>query len=433
MKYYLAIDLGATSGRHIVGYTENNEIVLKEIHRFKTSMDDSPQGLVWDFNRIFAEIKIGIKKAFKLYPGIISLAIDSWGVDYVLMNGNKPIMPFYAYRNERNIVASEMVEKIIPFRDLYKMTGVQFASYNTIYQLFSDKMFGRLQYATDYLMVPNYFTYLLTGVMSHEYTNESTTGLLNPLTGQYLTSLIDRLEFPKELFNSKILSAGDCVGDLLPEVQKEVGGNCKVVLCATHDTASAFESTEVDEESIFISSGTWSLLGVKIARPIISDETMKANFTNEGGVGYIRFLKNIPGMWIANRLKAETKLTQEFIDENIDKVNYKVCFDINDNSLVAPQSMKGALLTLLEKNSPQNDLELFASIYRSMAASYKTAIDSLENITKKKYKKIVIVGGGAKNKYLNQLVEEYTKKTVVPKPIEATALGNIQIQMKANQ
>ncbi len=433
MKYYLAIDLGATSGRHIVGHTENNEIVLKEIHRFRTSMDDSPQGLVWDFNRIFAEIKIGIKKAFKLYPGIISLAIDSWGVDYVLMNGNKPIMPFYAYRNERNNVASEMVEKIIPFRDLYKMTGVQFASYNTIYQLFSDKMLGRLQYATDYLMVPNYFTYLLTGVKSHEYTNESTTGLLNPLTGQYLTSLIDRLEFPKELFNSKILSAGDCVGNLLPEVQKEVGGNCKVVLCATHDTASAFESTEVDEESIFISSGTWSLLGVKIAKPIISDETMKANFTNEGGVGYIRFLKNIPGMWIANRLKSETKLTQEFIDENIDKVNYKVCFDINDNSLVAPQSMKGALLTLLEKNSPQNDLELFASIYRSMAASYKTAIESLENITKKKYKKIVIVGGGAKNKYLNQLVEEYTKKTVVPKPIEATALGNIQIQMKANK
>ena len=433
MEYYLAIDLGATSGRHIVGYTENNEIVLKEIHRFRTSMDDSPQGLVWDFNRIFAEIKTGIKKAFKLYPDIISLAIDSWGVDYVLMNGNKPIMPFYAYRNERNIVASEMVEKIIPFRDLYKMTGVQFASYNTIYQLFSDKMLGRLQYATDYLMVPNYFAYLLTGVKSHEYTNESTTGLLNPLTGQYLTSLIDRLEFPKELFNSKILSAGDCVGNLLPEVQKEVGGNCKVVLCATHDTASAFESTEVDEESIFISSGTWSLLGVKIAKPIISDETMKANFTNEGGVGYIRFLKNIPGMWIANRLKSETKLTQEFIDGNIDKVNYKVCFDINDNSLVAPQSMKDALLTLLEKNKPQNDLELFASIYRSMATSYKTAIESLENITKKKYKKIVIVGGGAKNKYLNQLVEEYTKKTVVPKPIEATALGNIQIQMKANK
>ena len=431
-KYYLAIDLGASSGRHIIGYVKNNEIVLKEIYRFKTSMEESIDGLVWDFNRIFCEVKNGIKKAFKRYPNIVSLAIDAWGVDYVLMNGDNPIPPFYAYRNERNIIASKKVDKIIPFNELYKMTGVQFASYNTIYQLFSDKMLGRIQYATNYLMVPNYLVYLLTGVKTHEYTNESTTGLLNPLTGKYLFSLIYRLELPDSLFNSKISFAGDYVGELLPEIQKEVNGNCKVVLCASHDTASAFESIDIDDESIFISSGTWSLLGVKSSKPIISEKTMEANYTNEGGVGYIRFLKNIPGMWIANRLKAETKITQEFIDKNIDITSYKVSFDINDNSLTAPKSMKKALLSLLEKCPPRSDLELFASIYRSMAISYKNAIESLENITHKKYKKIVIVGGGAKNEHLNQMVEEYTKKEVVPRPIEATALGNIKIQMKAN-
>jgi rhamnulokinase len=432
-KYYLAIDLGASSGRHIIGYVKNNEIVLKEIYRFKTSMEESIDGFVWDFNRIFCEVKNGIKKAFKRYPNIVSLAIDAWGVDYVLMNGDNPISPFYAYRNERNIIASKQVDKIVPFNELYKMTGVQFASYNTIYQLFSDKMLGRLQYATDYLMVPNYLVYLLTGVKTHEYTNESTTGLLSPLTGKYLPSLIERLELPDSLFGSKISFAGDYVGELLPEIQKEVNGNCKVMLCASHDTASAFESIDIDDESIFISSGTWSLLGVKSSKPIISEKTMEANYTNEGGVGYIRFLKNIPGMWIANRLKAETKLTQEFIDKNIDITSYKVSFDINDNSLTAPKSMKKALLSLLEKCPPRSDLELFASIYRSMAISYKNAIESLENITHKKYKKIVIVGGGAKNNYLNRLVEEYTKKEVIPKPIEATALGNIKIQMKANE
>ena len=432
-KYYLAIDIGASSGRHIIGYVKNNEIVLKEIYRFKTLMEESIDGLVWDYNRIFNEVKNGIKEAFKRYPKIVSLAIDAWGVDYVLLNDDKPIAPFYAYRNERNILASEKVNKIIPFGELYKMTGVQFASYNTIYQLYSDKMLGRLQYATDYLMVPNYLVYLLTGVKTHEYTNESTTGLLNPLTGKYLSSLIYRLGLPDSLFNSKISFAGDYVGELLPEIQKEVNGNCKVILCASHDTACAFESIDIDDKSIFISSGTWSLLGVKSSKPIISEKSMEANYTNEGGVGYIRFLKNIPGMWISNRLKRETKLTQEFIDQNIDKTSYMVSFDINDNSLTAPKSMKKALLNLLEKCPPRSDLELFASIYRSMAISYKNAIESLENITHRKYKKIVIVGGGAKNIYLNRLVEEYTKKEVVPKPIEATALGNIKIQMKANE
>ena len=429
-KYYLAIDLGASSGRHIIGYKKNNEIVLKELYRFKTTMEESVDGLVWDFNRIFFEIKKGIKKAFKEYPQIESLSIDTWGVDYVLMNGNEEIRPFYAYRNKRNVLASKQVEKAIPFEELYKLTGIQFANFNTIYQLFADKMAHRLLNATDYLMVPSYFIYKLTGVKTHEYTDESTGALLNPYTGKYINSVINGLGLPKKLFKD-ISYPGDYVGELLPEIQREVKGNCKVVLCASHDTASAFEAVDIDDKSVLISSGTWSLLGIKSKEPIISEKSLKANYTNEGGVGYIRFLKNIMGMWINNKARLDSKLTQEYIDKHINDVDYKVTFDVNHPSLLAPDNMKTAILNLLSKCPPINDLELFASIYRSMAESYKLAIEELEDITNKQFDKVVIIGGGAKNKYLNKLVEEFTGKKVIAMPIEATALGNIKIQMKA--
>lgn len=429
---YLAIDLGASSGRHIVGYKKGNRIVLKEVYRFKTLMDDSPDGLVWDLKRIFSDITFGIKNAFKLYPNIVSLSIDTWGVDYVLMNNSKEIPPFYAYRNTRNLVSNEIVNKIVPFEELYKLTGIQSAPFNTIYQLYADKRAGRLNEATDYLMIPSYFTYKLTGKKTHEYTNESTGSLLNPKSGGYLYPLIDALELPRSLFG-KLSYPGEYVGELLPCIRKLVNGNCKVYLCASHDTASAFEAVDIDNKTVLISSGTWSLLGIKSDHPIISEESMKANYTNEGGVGYIRFLKNIMGMWIANQLKIETNLTQEFIDKNIDGVHYKVTFDVNDKTLLSPTSMKKAVIKLLEKCPPQNNLELFSSVYRSMAKSYKDAIDELETITGNKIEKIMIIGGGAKNKYLNKLVEEYTGKQVIAKPIEATALGNIKMQMKASK
>lgn len=429
---YLAIDLGASSGRHIVGYKKGNRIVLKEVYRFKTLMDDSPDGLVWDLKRIFSDIKFGIKNAFKLYPNIVSLSIDTWGVDYVLMNNSKEIPPFYAYRNTRNLISNEIVNKIVPFEELYKLTGIQSAPFNTIYQLYADKRAGRLNEATDYLMIPSYFTYKLTGKKTHEYTNESTSSLLNPKSGGYLYPLIDALELPRSLFG-KMSYPGEYVGELLPSIRKIVNGNCKVYLCASHDTASAFEAVDIDNKTVLISSGTWSLLGIKSDHPIISEESMKANYTNEGGVGYIRFLKNIMGMWIANQLKIETNLTQEFVDKNIDGVHYKVTFDVNDKTLLSPTSMKKAVVKLLEKCPPQNNLELFSSVYRSMAKSYKDAIDELETITGNKIEKIMIIGGGAKNKYLNKLVEEYTGKQVIAKPIEATALGNIKMQMKASK
>ena len=432
MKNFLAIDLGASSGRHVIGYQENGEIVLKEIHRFKTLMDDSSDGLVWNIPRIFNEIKLGIKKAFKLYKNIESLSIDTWGVDYVLMNGDKEITPYYAYRNERCSRSAEKVHQIIPFEEIYRKTGIQFAAFNTLYQLFDDKEQGRLDNATDYLMLPSYFSYKLTGVKTHEYTDESTGALLNAQTKQYDFELIDKLGLPRKLFK-EISQPGDAVGELLPEIQKEVGGNTKVILCASHDTGSAFEAVSIDDESIILSSGTWSLLGIKSKEPIVNDVSLHANYTNEGGVGYIRFLKNIMGMYLANRVKAEVGLEYKFIDSVIFNSTYKEIFDVNDPSLNAPKNMKEAILALLKDNPPKCDIDLFASINHSQAYCYKKAIEGLEAITGKKYKKIYIVGGGAKNIYLNNLVRDYTGLKVIPMPIEATAYGNILVQMKASK
>ena len=432
MKYFLAIDLGASSGRHVIGYQKGDEVVLEEIHRFITGMDDTSDGMTWNIPRIFNEIKIGIKKAFEKYPVIESLSIDTWGVDYVLMNNDKEIEPYYADRNTRVNEAVKKLHEKVPFEKLYNVTGIQFASFNTIYQLYDDLNKGRLTDATDYLMLPSYFTYKLTGVKTHEYTEESTGAFIDPVTKDYCYEILDELGLPRKLFK-KISLPGTYVGDLKDEIASEVGGNTKVILCASHDTGSAFESVEVEDDSIILSSGTWSLLGIKSKDAIISEKSYKANYTNEGGVGYVRVLKNIMGMWLVNQLRNQIDITFDYLAEALPNSTYTETFDVNDESLLSPKDMKAAILSLLKHNPPKNDVDLFASIYHSLALCYKDAIIELEGITNKTYKKIYVLGGGAKNKYLNNLIAQYTSKEVVAKPIEATCLGNLKIQMKASE
>lgn len=432
MKYYLAIDLGATSGRHVVGHFEGKEIVLDEIYRFKTGMKDSLDGKVWDISLFFQEIKKGIKLAFSKYKSIESLAIDTWGVDYVLLKGDQEIPPFYSYRNKRNIKASNDLHKITPFSEIYMQNGIQFANFNTIYQLYDDLKNNRLDSATDYLMLPSYFTYKLTGIKSHEYTEESTTSLLNANTRDYNFSLLSKIGFPKRLF-SKISLPGTIVGKLLPEIANEVGGQTNVILCASHDTASAFESIDNPNDSIIISSGTWSLLGVKLDKPLTNLKSLEANFTNEGGIGYIRYLKNIMGMWIVNQISEQENFSFKEMDSKLEQSHYQEIFDVNDQSLLSPKNMKNAVISLLKNKKPKNDIDLFNSIYHSLAYSYNKAIIELESLVNKNYKTIYIVGGGAKNKYLNRLVEQYTGKQVIALPIEATCIGNIKVQRNAGR
>ena len=273
MKYYLAVDIGASSGRHIVGWKEDGKIITREIYRFPNGMIESSGHLIWDIEKMLAHVKKGIDIALDQYE-ISSLSIDTWGVDYVLMKDDREVLPCYAYRDTRTDSAISEVHDIIPFNELYEKTGIQLQTFNTIYQLYADKIAGRLEGVTDFLMMPEYLLYKLCGVKSHEYTNATTTGLVDARTGQYNKEIISRLGLPSGLF--KFLQ--------MPGTKLGTYKGIQCVLCATHDTASAVDGIPMEGREIYISSGTWSLLGVKLNHPVTNMNSMSSNFTNEGGV-----------------------------------------------------------------------------------------------------------------------------------------------------
>lgn len=429
-KYYLAIDLGASSGRHIIGWKENGEIKTKEIYRFENHMDNENGHLVWDTERLFSEIKSGIKVAFSQYKNIESLAIDTWGVDYVLIKDGKGVSPCYAYRDSRTANAIQEINSIIPFEKLYKRTGIQFQAFNTIYQLYADKTANRLEGVSTFLMMPEYFNYLLTGVAMKEYTNATTTGLVNCKTKKFDTDVIGSLGLPEQIFSS-LHEAGTIVGKLKDDVATEVGGQTVVKLCPSHDTASAFYAVDNEKESALISSGTWAILGAKIEEANVSDEAVKCNFSNEGGVGNFRFLKNITGMWINVCLK---KIFGKSFDEMTAlaaESKFDGVFDVNDKEFSLPEKMDEKIARWFSDRNlevPKTEGDLYRSAYRSMAMGYKKAVDELEKCENRSFDKIYIVGGGANNKLVNEFTREFTQKEIVAMPIEATAIGNIKSQ-----
>lgn len=437
MKYYLAIDIGASSGRHIVGYKEDGEIKTKEVYRFPNGMDNANGSLVWNTERLFAEIKRGIKLAHEKFGKIESLSIDTWGVDYVLLSEDKEILPVYAYRDARMDAVIDEVHNIVPYETLYQRCGISFEKFNTVYQLYADKVAARLDTATDFLMLPEYFMYKLTGVKKKEFADATTTGLVSAKTREFDTEIWSKLGFPERLIKP-LSMPGEAVGYLKPEIAEEVGGNPLVVLCPTHDTASAVEAIDMEENAPYISSGTWSLLGVK-TESVISDEGSRlAGYSNEGGVGYNRYQKNITGLWIVQCLKKELCPDKDFgtIAQEASKSDYNEYFNPNDDVFSAPESMKAAIdgyLSERGKPLPKTEADYFNSAYVSLAYGYKTAIEDLEKNTGKTYAYIYIVGGGAKNVYLNELTEKITGKRVVALPIEATAIGNLKTQMKREE
>ena len=430
MSYYLAIDIGASSGRHIVGWKEDGVLQTKEVYRFPNGVQEQDGHLVWDTQSLFASIVAGIAEAFKQYPQIESLSIDTWGVDYVLLNGDQEIYPVYAYRDARTEAVIPKVHEKVPFTTLYSHTGCQFQPFNSIYQIYDDLLQGRLDHATDMLMMPEYLMYKLCGVKAREYTNATTMGMIDAATGEYDQYIIDALGYPKHLF-PKLSQPGTVLGDLKPEIAAQVGGNCKVVLCATHDTGSAVVGIPMDGNEPYISSGTWSLLGVKTPKPITDAGSEKANYSNEGGVGYNRYQKNIMGMWLVNNLQKELCPETPFpeIVKLAEESDCSVLVDANAQEFLAPKSMKEAF-DQATGNALVSIGDYFSCAYRSLALSYRQAIEELEANTGKHYSQLYIVGGGAKNKFLNRLTEEATGKQVVALPIEATALGNLIIQME---
>ncbi len=425
---YLAIDIGASSGRHIVGWIDNGEIRTEEVYRFGNGVVSENGHLVWDMDALSKEVVEGIKIALEKHQSLKSLSIDTWGVDYVLMCGDEPIYPVYSYRDDRTKSVIDKVHERVSFEELYTRTGIQFQPFNTIYQLYDDMLKGRLDKATDFLMIPEYLSFILTGVKTHEYTNATTTGLVNALTRQYDEEIVGKLGLPNALF-SKIDTSPYQIGKLKSEIAQYAGGQLEVVMCASHDTGSAVCGIDMEDNEIYLSSGTWSLLGVKLDRAITNKKSLDANYSNEGGVGYIRYLKNIMGMWIVNNLKAELAKDESFdyIKQVARDSNFDEIVDVTSNDFLAPKSMKEAFDSNL-KVMPQSVGDYFKCAFLSLAHGYKKAIDELSKITGKQYHELYIVGGGAKNEYLNEIIESVCNINVVALPIEATAIGNLKLQ-----
>lgn len=422
IHYGLAIDIGASSGRHIVGWLEDGKIQTREVYRFPNGVTEQDGHLIWDVDALLYHVKAGIAEAKKQYD-IGSLSIDTWGVDYVLMKGDEEVLPVYAYRDSRTEAVIPKVHEVIPFSELYRRTGCQFQPFNTVYQLYADKLAGRLKGVTDFLMIPEYLMYKLCGVKAKEFTSATTMGLVNADTLEIDREIVNRLGLPAHLF-PKLQQPGTVIGEY---------GGISVMLCATHDTGSAVEGIPMEGEALYLSSGTWSLLGVKTPKPLTDAGSRNANYSNEGGVGYNRYQKNIMGMWLVNELRRELCPDRDFsgIVQEAEKCTFDKTVDADAQAFLAPRSMKAAFDDAL--GVPIREADYFRCAYRSLALSYAKAIRELEENTGKAYERLYIVGGGAKNAFLNRLTEEATGKQVVALPIEATALGNLKIQLEENQ
>ena len=431
MTYHLAIDIGASSGRHILGYIEGGKLVLEEIHRFENYITDKNGTLVWDIEHLVHEVKAGIAKCKTVGKLPDTVAIDTWGVDYVLLDENKEeILPAVSYRDSRTFAAMDEVTALIPQEELYARTGIQKQNYNTLYQLYCDKKSGKLDKAKHLLMMPSYLSFKLTGVIKNEYTDASTTNLVNAETKTWDCEILDKLGMDKDIFSELSLPCTE-VGSFTEEVKREIGFDSKVVFCPSHDTASAVAACSIGDNGVYISSGTWSLIGTENLDPVLSKEALEANFANEGGINYrFRFLKNIMGMWLFQNVRKN--LNKKFsYDDMMNMAMQSGKFeeiDTNASDFLAPENMIEAIRNYLKNDSLRIEV-VINTIYHSLAKSYANAVKEIEKISGKTIDTINIVGGGSKDKYLNELTKQYIGKRVLAGPVEATATGNIISQM----
>lgn len=438
-KYYLAIDMGASSGRHILAHMENGKIVLEEIWRFENGMKQKNGHLCWDIDSLFKNIVLGLKKCKEIGKIPSSMGIDTWAVDFVLLDQQRNLLTDpVGYRDSRTEGMDAKVYELISPEELYARTGIQKQMFNTIYQLMAIKCENpeALDKADVMLMLPEYFNFKLTGKIVADYTNASSTNLLDAEKKNWDFDLIEKLGYPKKVFQ-EIHMPGCSVGHFLPEIQEEVGFDCEVVLPATHDTGSAVVSVpSTSDDTLYISSGTWSLMGVERMTPDCRPVSQKANFTNEGGYeGRYRYLKNIMGLWMIQSVRHELKDAYSFAqlcDMAAKNTDFPSRVDVNDQSFLAPENMTQAIKDYCENSGqkvPESVGELAAVIYQSLAESYRDTVKEIESLTGKTYDAINIVGGGSNADYLNQLTATASGKTVYAGPGEATAIGNILVQM----
>ncbi len=453
-NYYLAIDMGASSGRHILGSYEDGKLHLEEVYRFDNVQKTVNGHDCWDTEHLWNSILEGLKVCKALGKIPKSVGIDTWGVDFVLVTEDGQVIGDpVAYRDERTAGMDVEVEKTISFRQLYGRTGIQKASFNTIYQLMALKKEHpeQLQQADRLLFTPDYYNYKLTGIMANEYTIASTSGLLRAEDKTWDLELIGMLGLPEKIFRP-LAMPGTVLGGFTREVQDMVGFNAQVVLPATHDTGSAFLAIPaVDEQAVYISSGTWSLLGVENPMPITTAQSHDENFSNEGGAwGRYRYLKNIMGLWMIQSVRRELNGVayvqgkqlrtesakkwsfQELIREAQKEQDFGSTVDVNKDRFLSPESMMEAIRAECAQTGqdvPENVGQIMQCIYNSLALCYRDAIRGLEKITGRQFTSINIVGGGCQDQYLNEMTRRYTGLPVYAGPVEGTAIGNLIVQM----
>ena len=454
---HLAVDIGASSGRHIVGWTENGQIRLREIYRFENGVRRVNGHLCWDLEGLRESVIEGIAECGRQGFAPSTMGIDTWAVDFVLLDKDGKILgDTVAYRDERTdpVRAKLEADGILQFGEHYRRTGIQYQKFNTIYQLraLQEEHPEYFEQAQDFLMIPDYLHYCLTGVKANEYTNATTTSLVEAATGKWDSELLARLGLPERIFR-EIVMPGTVLGRFTEEMQARTGLNPEVVVPATHDTGSAFLAVPAkDENAVFLSSGTWSLVGVENRAPITTPESCAANFTNEGGYEFrYRYLKNIMGLWmiqsVRRNIEAERRQLAErgelpagmevkpsfpeLIAAAESEADFRAVLDVDDDRFLAPDNMMEEIRKACADNGlpvPQTTGQVMQCIYQSLADDYRRTIETLSGLTGKKYTSLNIVGGGCQDMLLNRMTAKATGLPVYAGPVEGTALGNLIVQ-----
>ena len=438
MKVCIAVDIGASSGRLIAGYLQDKILKTQEIYRFKNGFQEQNGHFVWDLEHLFNEIVNGLKVAKQKDLEPISLGIDTWAVDYVLLDkDDKLTAPAYAYRDSRINGVDKELYKIISAQDLYKRNGIQKLAFNTIYQLYEQKLHDpkALESAESFLMIPDYLNFKLTGIKKNEYTNATTSQLVSPITENWDYELISKLGLPQKIFKP-LCKPGTSVGRLKSDLVEKLGFDLEVVMVTSHDTASAVVAAPLTNNShIYLSSGTWSLMGIERKEADCTQLSYEHNFTNEGGYDYrYRYLKNIMGLWILQNLRREIGFTsfEDVYQKALSGKTYTTIVDVNDDLFLAPPSMKQAFIDYCKAHNlkePHNDNEILFCAYNSLAHCYQNVVQEIESVTSKTYDCINIIGGGSQDKLLNSMIADITGKIILTGPVEGTAIGNLCVQL----
>lgn len=441
MHSYLAVDIGASSGRHIVGYLEDGKLVTREVYRFPNGVREKDGHFVWDIQALAGHVLAGLRAAHEQGFSPVSVGIDTWAVDFVLLDGaDGPVGDAVAYRDGRTEGMDAELEKTLSFGELYRITGIAKQPFNTIYQMMA-MLREHPEYrerTRDFLMIPEYLAFTLTGVKKHEWTNASTTALCDARTKTWSPEVIAAAGLPQHWFAGRIAQPGERVGRFTPEVREAAGFDAQVTLVATHDTGSAYLAVPArDEGAAFLSSGTWSLLGTELSAPCAGPGSLEAGFTNEGGyAGTTRYLKNIMGLWMLQRIREETGNAYSFSEmaDMAEASDYPAWVDATDNRFLAPKSMLDEVRAALAGRGapePKTLGDVLRAVNVSLAVCYRDAIAQMAALTGKAFTSLNIVGGGSQNAALNRLTAKWTGLPVFAGPAEGTAMGNLVVQMIA--